>query len=60
MMEDFINDDHEHSVCVVSLAVQLFTMPTIALMLIGEEDVLARLLNCFLAECYKNLKDGMI
>ena len=58
MMEDFIHDDHDHSVCVVSLAVQLFTMPTIALMLIAEENVLARLLNSFLAECNKNLKNG--
>ncbi|KAB7502596.1 E3 ubiquitin-protein ligase UBR2 [Armadillidium nasatum] len=60
MMKDFIQDDHEHSVCVVSLAVQLFTMPTIAHMLIAEEDVLVRLLNTFLSECRKNLKHGKL
>lgn len=58
MMKDFIEDDHEHSVCVVSLGVQLYTMPTIAHMLIAEEDVLAKLLLTFLSECRKNLKNG--
>ena len=58
MMKDFIQDDHEHSVCIVSLTVQLFPMPTIAHMLIAEDDVLARLLNTFLSECQSKLKDG--
>lgn len=57
-MKDFILDDHDHAVSVASLGVQLFTMPTIAHMLVAEEDVLARLLNTFLSECDKKLKDS--
>ncbi|MPC24348.1 E3 ubiquitin-protein ligase UBR2 [Portunus trituberculatus] len=60
MMKDFILDDHDHSVSVASLGVQLFTMPTIAHMLVAEEDVLARLLNTFLSECDKKLKDNKL
>lgn len=58
MMKDFILDDHDHAVSVASLGVQLFTMPTIAHMLVAEEDVLARLLNTFLSDCEKKLKDS--
>lgn len=57
-MKDFILDDHDHAVSVASLGVQLFTMPTIAHMLVAEEDVLARLLNTFLSECDKKLRDS--
>uniref|UniRef100_A0A0P4WDX2 E3 ubiquitin-protein ligase n=2 Tax=Scylla olivacea TaxID=85551 RepID=A0A0P4WDX2_SCYOL len=60
MMKDFTLDDHDHSVSVASLGVQLFTMPTIAHMLVAEEDVLARLLNTFLSECDKKLKDNKL
>ncbi|XP_071525838.1 LOW QUALITY PROTEIN: E3 ubiquitin-protein ligase UBR2 [Panulirus ornatus] len=60
MMKDFILDDHDHSVSVASLGVQLFTMPTIAHMLVAEEDVLARLLNTFLSECDKKLRDNKL
>ncbi|XP_050727381.1 E3 ubiquitin-protein ligase UBR2-like isoform X3 [Eriocheir sinensis] len=60
MMKDFILDDHDHAVSVASLGVQLFTMPTIAHMLVAEEDVLARLLNTFLSECDKKLRDNKL
>ncbi|KAK4308495.1 hypothetical protein Pmani_019811 [Petrolisthes manimaculis] len=60
MMKDFILDDHDHAVSVASLGVQLFTMPTIAHMLVAEEDVLARLLNTFLSECEKKLRDNKL
>ncbi|CAL4120871.1 unnamed protein product [Meganyctiphanes norvegica] len=60
MMKDFILDDHDHAVSVASLGVQLFTMPTIAHMLVAEEEVLARLLNTFLSECEKKLKDNKL
>lgn len=60
MMKDFILDDHDHAVSVASLGVQLFTMPTIAHMLVAEEDVLVRLLNTFLSECEKKLKDNKL
>ncbi|XP_069190099.1 E3 ubiquitin-protein ligase UBR2 isoform X3 [Procambarus clarkii] len=60
MMKDFILDDHDHAVSVASLGVQLFTMPTIAHMLVSEEDVLTRLLNTFLSECEKKLRDNKL
>ncbi len=44
MMKDFMQDDHDHSFSITSLSVQLFTVPTLAHYLIGEEDVLAVLL----------------
>lgn len=40
LQKDFVDDDHEHSVSVTSLSVQLFTVPTLARMLILEHDVL--------------------
>ena len=45
MMKEFITDDHEHSVSVTSLSVQLFTVPTLAHYLIAHQDVLATLLR---------------
>uniref|UniRef100_A0A2P2HWE1 E3 ubiquitin-protein ligase n=1 Tax=Hirondellea gigas TaxID=1518452 RepID=A0A2P2HWE1_9CRUS len=60
MMKTFIADDHEHSVCIVSLGVQLFTMPTIAHMLIAEESVIAKLLLTFIGECQTRIKNGKL
>ncbi|KRY67997.1 E3 ubiquitin-protein ligase UBR1, partial [Trichinella pseudospiralis] len=37
---NYINDDHAHSVCAVSLAVQIFTTPSIARMLIKKKNAL--------------------
>ncbi|KAF2361677.1 Zinc finger UBR-type [Trinorchestia longiramus] len=60
MMKTFIADDHEHSVCIVSLGVQLFTMPTIAHMLIAEEAVIAKLILTFITECTTRIKNGKL
>lgn len=60
MMKAFIVDDHEHAVCIVSLGVQLFTMPTIAHMLIAEEAVIAKLILTFLSECHTCIKNGKL
>ncbi|KRY43527.1 E3 ubiquitin-protein ligase UBR1 [Trichinella spiralis] len=37
---NYVNDDHAHSVCAVSLAVQIFTTPSIARMLIRKKNAL--------------------
>ena len=58
MMKSFIIDDNEHSVCIVSLGVQLFTMPTIAHLLIAEEAVIAKLMLTFIAEMDSRIKNG--
>ncbi|XP_076675682.1 ubr1 ubiquitin ligase [Andrena cerasifolii] len=50
VMKDFIRDDHDHSFSIVSLSVQLFTVPTLAHYLIAHHDVLFILLNTFISE----------
>ncbi|KAL3116459.1 hypothetical protein niasHT_006906 [Heterodera trifolii] len=40
IFDDFIDDDHEHSVSVTSMTVQVFTVPTVARRLISEENAL--------------------
>ncbi|XP_013779486.1 E3 ubiquitin-protein ligase UBR2-like [Limulus polyphemus] len=60
LMKDFIADDHEHSVSITSLSVQIFTVPTLARYLIMEEDAIYVLLRTFLTECERNRKDGKL
>lgn len=50
LMQDFIRDDHEHSFSVVSLSVQLFTVPTIAQHLIAHEMAFFKLMHTFYSE----------
>ncbi|XP_054719736.1 E3 ubiquitin-protein ligase UBR2-like [Uloborus diversus] len=54
LMQDFIADDHEHSISVTSLSVQIFTVPTLAHALIQEENAITVVLRAFLAECERN------
>ncbi|XP_054260913.1 E3 ubiquitin-protein ligase UBR2 isoform X2 [Macrosteles quadrilineatus] len=61
VMKDFIRDDHDHSFSVASLAVQIFTVPTLAHYLIAHEDVLLTLFNTFISECSrKTNKSGKL
>lgn len=55
VMKDFIRDDHDHAFSVASLAVQIFTVPTLAHYLIAHEDVLLMLMNTFISECSRKL-----
>lgn len=50
VVKDFIRDDNDHSFSIVSLSIQLFTVPTLAHHLIAHNDVLFVLLNAFLSE----------
>uniref|UniRef100_A0A182PI15 E3 ubiquitin-protein ligase n=1 Tax=Anopheles epiroticus TaxID=199890 RepID=A0A182PI15_9DIPT len=50
LMQDFIRDDHYHSFSVVSLSVQLFTVPTIAHYLIEQESAFFKLLHTYFSE----------
>lgn len=50
IMQDFIHDDHDHSFSVVSLSVQLFTVPSIAQHLIAHETAFFKLMHTFYAE----------
>lgn len=47
LVEDFIRDDHDHSFSIVSLSVQLFTVPSIAHHLIAKEGIFDKLLHTF-------------
>ncbi|TWW72120.1 E3 ubiquitin-protein ligase UBR1 [Takifugu flavidus] len=40
LQKDFINDDHEKSVSITALSVQIFTVPTLARQLIEEANVI--------------------
>ena len=50
-MRDFMCDDHNHSDSVTSLSVQIYTVPTIAYMLITNEDCLFVVTRTFYDEC---------
>lgn len=54
LMKDFVTDDHEHSVSITSLSVQLYTVPSLAHTLIAEDDALYILLKAFLDECRRH------
>lgn len=51
IMQDFIsNDDHDHSFSIVSMSVQLFTVPSVAQHLIANEDAFYKLMYTFYSE----------
>uniref|UniRef100_A0AAG5DQH5 E3 ubiquitin-protein ligase n=1 Tax=Anopheles atroparvus TaxID=41427 RepID=A0AAG5DQH5_ANOAO len=50
LIQAFVRDDHYHSFSIVSLSVQLFTVPTIAHYLIDEEAAFFKLLHTFYSE----------
>ncbi|XP_058788603.1 E3 ubiquitin-protein ligase UBR2 [Phymastichus coffea] len=50
ILKDFTRDDHDHSYSIASLSVQLFTVPTLAHLLIAKHDALLVLFNTFLSE----------
>ncbi|KAL3216691.1 hypothetical protein MRX96_032862 [Rhipicephalus microplus] len=54
LLKEFVADDHEHPVSITSLSVQIFTVPTLAHLLVAEEDAIAVLLRAFLSECEKH------
>lgn len=62
LMQEFIRDDHFHSISVVSLSVQLYTVPTIAHHLVAaQSDALFKLLHTFYSECIeKHVKNNML
>lgn len=51
IMQDFLRDDHYHTFSVVSLSVQLFTVPTVAHHLIAHESAFFKLMHTYYAEC---------
>ncbi|XP_048481465.1 E3 ubiquitin-protein ligase UBR1 [Plutella xylostella] len=55
MLKDFIRDDHDHSLSISSLSVQLFTTPTLAHRLVAQQDALFVVLNTFVSECSRRV-----
>jgi E3 ubiquitin-protein ligase UBR2 len=51
IMQDFLRDDHYHSFSVVSLSVQLFTVPTVAHHLMAHESAFFKLMHTYYSEC---------
>uniref|UniRef100_H3C3Y1 E3 ubiquitin-protein ligase n=1 Tax=Tetraodon nigroviridis TaxID=99883 RepID=H3C3Y1_TETNG len=47
LQTDFMEDDHERVVSVTSLSVQLFTVPTLARMLMVEENLMKTIIRTF-------------
>ncbi|KAM6915827.1 E3 ubiquitin-protein ligase UBR2 [Xenentodon cancila] len=47
LQTDFMEDDHERVVSVTSLSVQLFTVPTMARMLMVEENLMSTIIRTF-------------
>ncbi|XP_045150705.1 E3 ubiquitin-protein ligase UBR2 [Echinops telfairi] len=48
LQRGFMEDDHERAVSVTALSVQFFTVPTLARMLITEENLLAVIITTFM------------
>ncbi|XP_059475766.1 E3 ubiquitin-protein ligase UBR2 [Neocloeon triangulifer] len=51
ILSEFMNDDHDLSYSVASLAVQVFTVPSLAVYLIEHHDVIFSILNSFYEHC---------
>uniref|UniRef100_A0A1B0DIL8 E3 ubiquitin-protein ligase n=1 Tax=Phlebotomus papatasi TaxID=29031 RepID=A0A1B0DIL8_PHLPP len=50
IMQDYIRDDHDHSFSIVSMSVQLFTVPTIGHHLVAHESAFFILMQTFYTE----------
>lgn len=50
IVQDYIRDDHDYSFSIVSLSVQIFTVPTIAHYLIAHEGIFHKLMHTFYYE----------
>uniref|UniRef100_A0A2K5IPR7 E3 ubiquitin-protein ligase n=1 Tax=Colobus angolensis palliatus TaxID=336983 RepID=A0A2K5IPR7_COLAP len=48
LQRDFMEDDHERAVSVTALSVQFFTAPTLARMLITEENLMSIIIKTFM------------
>ncbi|XP_032756485.1 E3 ubiquitin-protein ligase UBR2 isoform X2 [Rattus rattus] len=48
LQRDFMEDDHERAVSVTALSVQFFTAPTLARMLITEENLMTVIIKAFM------------
>ncbi|XP_033110450.1 E3 ubiquitin-protein ligase UBR2-like [Anneissia japonica] len=58
---DFIKDDHDHNVSIVSLSVQMYTVPSVARYLVAEHHLIKKIVDTFFDYCsQKHVKDGKL
>ncbi|XP_061751133.1 E3 ubiquitin-protein ligase UBR1 isoform X2 [Nerophis ophidion] len=55
LQNNFIDDDHDRSISITALSVQIFTVPTLARYLIEETSVISRIVNTVMALLLEHL-----
>lgn len=58
LMRDFIKDDHDHYVSVLTLTTQLYTVPSLICMLVEEEDALYMITRTLVETCKSTKRDN--
>ncbi|XP_034051112.1 E3 ubiquitin-protein ligase UBR1 isoform X2 [Thalassophryne amazonica] len=58
LQKDFINDDHERSISITALSVQIFTVPTLARHLIEEANVIKVIVGTVMELLQEHLDDS--
>ncbi|XP_069008290.1 E3 ubiquitin-protein ligase UBR1 isoform X1 [Embiotoca jacksoni] len=58
LQKDFINDDHERSISITALSVQIFTVPTLARQLIEEGNVIKVIVDTVMELLCEHLHDN--
>nr|CAB3267469.1 E3 ubiquitin-protein ligase UBR2-like [Phallusia mammillata] len=58
LVVDFLNDDHDHADSILSISVQVLTVPTLVRYLIVEEDLLLVLLKSIIKTFCNTLEEG--
>ncbi|KAF4531478.1 hypothetical protein B566_EDAN004250, partial [Ephemera danica] len=51
LLDDFLKDDQDHTFSILSLSVQVYTVPSLALYLMEQHNVLYQLINAFFNQC---------
>uniref|UniRef100_A0A4W6FBI0 E3 ubiquitin-protein ligase n=1 Tax=Lates calcarifer TaxID=8187 RepID=A0A4W6FBI0_LATCA len=57
LQKDFINDDHERSISITALSVQIFTVPTLARQLIEEGNVIKVVVDTVMELLHEHLDE---
>ncbi|XP_052273758.1 E3 ubiquitin-protein ligase UBR2-like isoform X2 [Dreissena polymorpha] len=60
LTRDFIQDDHYRTFSVTNITVQIFTVPSLARLLVSEHNLLSVILKTFLETCEEKKKDGKL
>ncbi|XP_028250959.1 E3 ubiquitin-protein ligase UBR1 isoform X2 [Parambassis ranga] len=58
LQKDFINDDHERSISITALSVQIFTVPTLARQLIEEAQVIKVIVDTVMELLHEHLDNN--